>query len=178
MNISIRLVSTDDADQLTRVLVAERAFLAPWQPKYGEDYFTTTYQQRELGRALARYQEGASLPYAILGPERQLIGRINVNNVVRGAFHSGDLGYWVSQACTGQGVGTAAVAAIVDVAFGQHQLHRLQAGTLRHNFGSQRVLERNGFDRIGVAPKYLRIAGSWQDHLLYQRINDAEVQPA
>ncbi len=49
----------------------------------------------------------------------------------------------------------------------------MQAETLLHNTGSQRVLERNGFERIGLAPAYLRIAGSWQDHILFQVLNPA-----
>jgi ribosomal-protein-alanine N-acetyltransferase len=53
------------------------------------------------------------------------------------------------------------------------RLHRAEAGTLVHNIGSQRVLERNGFARYGLAPKYLRIAGRWQDHVLFQRINES-----
>jgi ribosomal-protein-alanine N-acetyltransferase len=32
------------------------------------------------------------------------------------------------------------------------------------------VLEKNGFERIGIARQYLQIAGAWQDHLLFQRI--------
>lgn len=50
------------------------------------------------------------------------------------------------------------------------RLHRLEASTLLHNIGSQRVLEKAGFERIGMAPKYLRIAGEWQDHALFQII--------
>ena len=57
-------------------------------------------------------------------------------------------------------------------AFGPLGLHRLEAGTLIDNIASQRVLERNAFARIGVAVRYLRIAGSWQDHFLYQRTSD------
>jgi RimJ/RimL family protein N-acetyltransferase len=34
------------------------------------------------------------------------------------------------------------------------------------------VLERNGFARIGLAPTYLKIAGRWQDCVLYPVIND------
>jgi len=37
-----------------------------------------------------------------------------------------------------------------------------------HNLGSQQVLQRNGFTLIGLAPRYLQIAGDWQDHLLFQ----------
>jgi ribosomal-protein-alanine N-acetyltransferase len=60
----------------------------------------------------------------------------------------------------------------VALSFGEYGLHRLQAGTLVHNHRSQQVLERNGFTRIGLAPRYLRIAGEWQDHLLFQRLAD------
>jgi ribosomal-protein-alanine N-acetyltransferase len=54
------------------------------------------------------------------------------------------------------------------IAFEELKLHRVQAETLLHNVASQRVLERNGFVRYGVAPDYLQIAGEWQDHAMYQ----------
>jgi ribosomal-protein-alanine N-acetyltransferase len=56
------------------------------------------------------------------------------------------------------------------VAFVELGLHRVQAGTLLHNVGSQRVLERNGFTRIGLAQDFLKIAGRWQDHILFQLV--------
>jgi ribosomal-protein-alanine N-acetyltransferase len=34
------------------------------------------------------------------------------------------------------------------------------------------VLEKNRFTRIGLAPRYLRIAGAWRDHLLFQRTGE------
>ncbi|MBV8301818.1 MAG: GNAT family N-acetyltransferase, partial [Candidatus Dormibacteraeota bacterium] len=50
------------------------------------------------------------------------------------------------------------------------ELHRLQAATLVRNRASQRVLEKNRFESIGVARRYLYIAGRWQDHVLYARV--------
>ena len=76
----------------------------------------------------------------------------------------------MSEDHTGRGVATAAVAAAAELAYGTCGLHRLQAATLVHNLGSQRVLQRNGFTLIGLAPRYLQIAGRWQDHLLFQRV--------
>ena len=55
-------------------------------------------------------------------------------------------------------------------AFKKLGLHRVQAETLLDNTPSQRVLERNGFVRYGLAPKYLNIAGRWQDHIMFQRL--------
>jgi ribosomal-protein-alanine N-acetyltransferase len=59
----------------------------------------------------------------------------------------------------------------IALAFGELGLHRIQAETLLSNVASQRVLDRNGFVRIGMAPTYLKIAGQWQDFILYQLIN-------
>jgi [ribosomal protein S5]-alanine N-acetyltransferase len=73
----------------------------------------------------------------------------------------------------GRGLGTAAVREIVDLAFGPLGLHRVEAGTLRRNIGSQRVVERNSFLPFGTAPAYLKIAGSWEDHVLYQAVNNS-----
>jgi RimJ/RimL family protein N-acetyltransferase len=64
-----------------------------------------------------------------------------------------------------------AVADIKRVAFGTLMLHRIEAGTLKHNIRSRRVLERNGFERFGLAPDYLRIDGRWQGHVMFQVIN-------
>jgi ribosomal-protein-alanine N-acetyltransferase len=83
------------------------------------------------------------------------------------------MGYWVGASHNGRGYATAAVREIVRVAFEELGLHRVQAETLLHNVRSQRVLEHNGFVRFGMAPAYLKIAGRWQDHAMYQVIAPA-----
>ena len=171
MAVGIRVVSPDDADVLADLLSRNRGFLAPWDPVRDDDYFTPDGQRTLLSRSLRRSRQGLDWP-GVVTVDGALVGRVNLNNLIRGAFCSADLGYWVDQAHNGRGVATAAVAAVVRLAFGELGLHRVQAGTLPHNRGSQRVLERNGFTRIGMAPRYLQIAGRWQDHLLFQRLAD------
>jgi ribosomal-protein-alanine N-acetyltransferase len=60
------------------------------------------------------------------------------------------------------------VREIVTAAFERLGLHRIEASTQLPNVGSQRVLERCGFTRIGVAPRYLKVDGDWKDVALYQ----------
>jgi [ribosomal protein S5]-alanine N-acetyltransferase len=100
-----------------------------------------------------------------------------VTNVARGPFSSGALGYWVAADQAGRGVGTYAVRAVVDDCFTTHGLHRLEAATLVDNLASQALLGRTGFAVIGRAPRYLRIAGQWRDHLLFQRLADDPATP-
>ena len=78
---------------------------------------------------------------------------------------------------TTEPVATRAVTAACGFAFDELELHRLEAGTLLHNLASQIVLDRNGFVPFGVAPNYLRIAGAWCDHVLFQRTSDDRPRP-
>jgi ribosomal-protein-alanine N-acetyltransferase len=61
---------------------------------------------------------------------------------------------------------------VLAIAFGELGLHRVQAGTLVENGASRRVLAKLGFAEIGFAPRYIQIAGRWQDHVLHQRLSD------
>ena len=172
--VATRLVSVDDVAVLTDLAVRNRDFLAPWDPVHPEAHFTEEGQLAAVLAALARHHDGTAMPHVVVD-DGQLVGRITLNGIVRGPLLSCSVGYWVSEDRTRRGVATAAVAAILRVAFEDLGLHRVQAETLLHNVGSQEVLRRNGFQSIGLAPAYLRIAGEWQDHLLFQRVNPTAV---
>ncbi len=168
-----RLITHGDAAALAALVRINRRFLAPWEPLRSDSYFTLAGQQDAIADVLARSHDGSVLPHVILDPSGRLVGRITLNGIVRGPFQSCSVGYWVAEADTGRGLATAAVADIITVAFGELGLHRIQAETLLHNTASQRVLQRNGFVCIGTAAAYLKIAGWWQDHHLYQVLNPA-----
>ena len=166
-----RLLTPDDATELTGVLRENRAFLAEWEPLRGDDYFTVEGQSALLEQALQDHDAGIAVPLAVLDADGRIVGRLNITNIVRGALQSAHLGYWVSCSHNGRGLASGAVAEAVRIAFDQLGLHRLQADTLIRNTGSQKVLHRNGFTAYGIAPRYLRIAGQWQDHILHQLLN-------
>lgn len=83
----------------------------------------------------------------------------------------------VSEHANGRGIATAAVREMTALAFDDLGLHRVEAATLTHNVRSQRVLEQSGFVRFGLAPTYLMIAGSWQDHVLFHLLNPRWTAP-
>ncbi|WP_432496755.1 GNAT family N-acetyltransferase [Kineococcus auxinigenes] len=165
---ALRLLTPADAAPLARLLAGDREFLAPFEPEREDGYETEAGQAALIDHLLAEHAAGRVVPFAIVH-DGELVGRSTITEVVRGPFQSGNLGYFVARAVNGRGVATRAVARTVEAAFGELGLHRLQAGTLLSNSASQAVLQRNGFERIGVARSYLRIAGRWQDHVLYQR---------
>jgi ribosomal-protein-alanine N-acetyltransferase len=156
----IRQLVAEDAAELARLLHANRSFLAPFEPEHDEDFFTAEGQRARI--------EAAEHYYAIVDGE-ELAGTISLSKLARGPFQSAHVGYWVDDASNGRGLASSALADLVEHAFTELGLHRIEAATLVDNGGSQRVLEKNGFTRIGIAPRYLRIAGAWRDHVLFQR---------
>jgi len=157
----IRPLVPDDAEELAAILTANREFTRPFDPERPEGFYTAAHQAR-----IIRERTGF---YAILD-DGAIAGTVALSNIVHGALRSANMGYWVDQGRNGRGLASAAVGEMVEqVAFGELGLHRVEAGTLVDNIGSQRVLEKNRFTRIGVAPRYLLIAGAWRDHVLFQR---------
>jgi [ribosomal protein S5]-alanine N-acetyltransferase len=168
-----RLITPDDAPVLAHLTTVNRDFLAPWEPARAEAHFSEAGQRVAIQGVLADHAHGRSLPFVIVNEAAEVVGRVNLNNIVRGASQSASLGYWLDQASGGRGLATAAVREITRLAFAELGLHRIQADTLVHNVPSQRVLARTGFVRMGLAPSYLKIAGRWQDCILHQLVNDA-----
>jgi ribosomal-protein-alanine N-acetyltransferase len=172
-----RLVRLSDAPVITGLLERNRDFLAPTSPPRPEGFFTLDGQRAGIQSGRAEHRRGTKLPHVILTGDGEVAGRITLNEIVRGPFQSCHLGYWVGAEYNGRGLATGAVREIIRVAFEELGLHRIEAGTLLDNVPSQRVLERNGFIRFGMAPAYLHIAGRWQDHVLYQVLNEPAASP-
>ncbi len=174
--MTIRPAVRGDAATLAALFSAQREHLGPWDPRRDPGFYTRAGQRSRLVGVERDRAAGTAFRCLIL-EDGELAGEIAISNVVRRSFQSANLGYWVARERSARGVATAAVAAMCEFAFGELDLHRLEAGTLLHNTGSQIVLDRNGFAPFGVAPKYLRIAGAWCDHVLFQRISDDRAEP-
>lgn len=175
---TLRLLRADDGAALARAYSANRAHLEPWEPLRPASFFTAAVQDADVRRSFAETSSGRAARFVVEGPGGEIRGRFNLNGIVRGAFDNADLGYWVDARLQGRGIATAAVAHVLGYARDELHLHRVQAGTLVHNVASQRVLAANGFTRIGLATRYLRIAGEWQDHILFQRLLEEGISAA
>ncbi|HJV99756.1 MAG TPA: GNAT family N-acetyltransferase [Arthrobacter sp.] len=167
--IHARVLRPSDAERMAAAYQHNRDHLAPWEPERAEGFFTSERQGQIIASKLALHAAGSEVPLVLVDGER-VVGALTLTGIVRGPFLSANLGYWVDKDCNGRGIGSAAVAFALDYARQELGLHRVQAATLTHNAASQKILERAGFDEIGLAPGYLKIAGSWQDHILYQRV--------
>ena len=98
-----------------------------------------------------------------------MVGRANIQNIVRAPMQSGVLGYWVDKDHLRRGLAKASVEFLEEQAQALG-LHRLEAGTMVENLASQRVLEACGYKKYGLAPRLLFLNGAWRDHVLFQKV--------
>ncbi|MCB5273729.1 putative ribosomal N-acetyltransferase YdaF [Arthrobacter sp. SO5] len=166
-SVSMRVLRLSDAGALAAAYVRNREYLSHWEPVRPEEYYTESWQAADIASRLVAHETGEGHPFGLFAGDT-LVGRFNVAGIVRGPFQNAGLGYWVDSDYAGRGLASAAVQRIVEMARDELGLHRIEASTLLHNVGSQRVLQKAGFQQIGMAPRYLQIAGKWQDHNLYQ----------
>lgn len=93
-----------------------------------------------------------------------LAGVININEIVRGSFCSGYLGYYALAPHHGRGYMRAGLATVLRLAFREYGLHRLEANIQPDNQRSIALVQSLGFRLEGYSPRYLKLGGRWRDH--------------
>ena len=96
-----------------------------------------------------------------------IVGRINLGGVLHGAFQNAHVGYWIDREHQRRGLVSEGVIGAFAFAFGVAKLHRLQIAIMPANVASLRVMEKVGVRKEGFAERYLRIAGRWEDHVIF-----------
>lgn len=93
-----------------------------------------------------------------------IVGVININEVIRGAFQSGSLGYYAFNPYAGKGLMHEGMLLVLKHAFGKLKLHRLEANIQPTNRASIALVKKCGFVREGLSRRLLKVRGRWQDH--------------
>jgi len=166
--IRVRPARMRDGAHWSRIRLAERDNLEPWEPtaelNWSERHNFSAWPPMFSGlRAEAR--RGRMLPY-VIDLDGRFCGQLTIGNVTHGALRSAWIGYWVSAEVTGGGVATGALALALDHCFGPVGLHRVEATVRPENVASRRVLAKVGFREEGLLRRYLNVDGGWRDHLL------------
>jgi [ribosomal protein S5]-alanine N-acetyltransferase len=149
--------SPADAAEFIAAVRASRSLLHPWADPADSPGRYSAYLQRA---ALADHA-CFLIRHRSCG---KLVGFVNINSIVRSALQSGHLGYAGFASHAGRGLMTAGLRAVVNTAFGDMGLHRLEANIQPANARSIGLVRRLGFRQEGFSPQYLLIDGQWRDH--------------
>jgi [ribosomal protein S5]-alanine N-acetyltransferase len=169
--VTLRHLTAADAEALLAFMTENREFLEQWEPVREAEFFTLEAQVADIEAAAADADADRRHAFGIFAGG-ELVGRLALNQIVRGVFQNAYLGYSIGERWNGRGLASEAVGVAVGFAFGELGLHRVQAAVMPRNAASIRVLEKNGFREEGYAVGYLCINGVWEDHRIFARTRD------
>lgn len=171
--LTLRPPTRKDAGAVADLLSRNRDYFGVWESDREESYFTKDGQTALMLRAIAGWDSGTRYYFLIeRKSDNVLIGTIHITSVLRGAFQSCRLGYKMDREAAGNGYMTEAMKPAIDFMFREQGLHRIIANVMPNNKGSRRVLDKLGFEREGLARKYMKVGGQWEDHICMVLINE------
>ena len=161
----LRLFEESDADELYALTDRNRAHLEPWLPWVSAtrspadslEFIRITRRQADAddGEQLAIVDRGGAIA-GVVG-----FHRVDWQN------RATTIGYWLGAEHQGRGVMTEAVRALVDAAFSERALHRIEISAAVGNARSRAIPERLGFREEGVRRDAERHGERYLDLVVY-----------
>jgi ribosomal-protein-alanine N-acetyltransferase len=162
--VLIRPPGPEDCLNFLAAVRRSRSFHHPW--------VSPPSTAKAFENYLERLTSGAHCGFLVIHQDGQLAGVINLNNVIRGAFHSAFLGYYAFSPMAGQGLMREGMLLVIRRAFTVLKLHRLEANVQPKNHRSIALVRKCGFVREGFSRRYLKVDGRWRDHERWAILRD------
>ena len=140
----LQFIRLDHAPALLVFERENRAYFAASIPDRGDEFFAE-FDTRHA-QLLAWQAAGTDYFHLLVAERGEVVGRVNLAEVADG---SAELGYRIAQKAAGQGLATAAVRKVRELAATEYGLTRLRARVTLGNPASRKVLEHNGFVAVG-----------------------------
>ncbi|KRL98788.1 GNAT family N-acetyltransferase [Liquorilactobacillus satsumensis] len=162
--LTLRVPATSDAHQLYSLIAHDQKELQRWLP-WAKTTLSPADEEAFILYSLGQIQEG-KLWSATLCVADTPAGTIDIHEISMQNAR-GQVGYWLGQKYQGKGFMTQALTKVIEVAFSELELHRLELITDSRNKKSQKVATRAGFKRECCLHDYLREEADFHDAFLY-----------
>ena len=168
-------VRPEDVAPYRLAVEQSRVRLTQWNPVDPEDL------ERHLS---VQSRDHRTFLVHALRPEgdHDIVGKINVVDVVRARFESAAMGYDAYDPYAGRGLFAEGLRLVLNLAFAQEAaggmgLHRVAAAVQPANLRSAGLLRSLGFQREGFSPRMFWLPGAdgnhgWRDHVSYVVLRD------
>lgn len=170
----LKILDMSRAEQVLDYYIRNKEFLEEWEAVKSERFYTKACQEILLEKDLEDFNNKTSLRLWIYKKDQsnKIIGTMAFTNIVRGVFLSCFLGYKLDKDEINQGYMTEAVQKGIRIMFEEQGLHRIEANIMPKNLRSRKVAEKLEFYNEGMARKYLKINGKWEDHIHMVLLNE------
>jgi ribosomal-protein-serine acetyltransferase len=143
----ISLLQTRHAEQLFAMMKADWEHFRKWMPNLHDDYSVADSAGFIQG-SLNRFAAGTEIAAGIR-KDGKLAGFVALKSI-NAQHRTANLGYFLSSGAQGSGLVTKACRVLLDYAFGELKLNRVDVYCAAENAKSRAVAERLGFTHEGT----------------------------
>ena len=159
----LRVLRERDAEELYRLVEANRGYLAEWMPWAAEQTLEGTIAFLRVTERRQAENNGFEAALVLDGRIVGAAGFPGVDWVARAT----SIGYWLDEGHQGRGLMTSAVRGLVDHAFDEWDLHRVEIQAAVDNRRSRAIPERLGFVEEGIRREAERVGDRYLDLVVY-----------
>ena len=170
--VYLQSLRPEDADALFALTDRNRLYLREWLP-----WLDRTQEVADSASFIAFCQkearEGVGETFGIW-EKGNLVGVCGLQKLSKVNL-SANIGYWISQDRAGEGLARLATSCLMDYAFTELSLQRIEIRCATENLASQKVAERCGLIFEGIALQCERLYDRFVDHRIYSAIHPVPV---
>lgn len=164
----LRLIESSDSDKLQSCIVRSPT-LHRWVDWCHAD-FTNDDAERFILATRLNWVKSEAYGFGVFCRKSDaLIGMVAINELYH-TFNMASIGYWIADDYQGQGLGTAAVNALIEFCFSQLKVTRIEVVCAPENLASQKLIEKCGGLFETRARNRFIFDGLAQDGLVYSII--------
>ena len=171
----LKVIDRSCAELVIDYYLRNKAFLKEWETEKDDEFYTIQYQEEQLDKELAYIENNYSIRLWIFkrNDESKIIGSVLFYNYIRAAFLSCHMGVKLDKDEVNKGYMTEACQKGIEIIFNEFGMHRIEVYIMPKNKCSLGLVEKLGFNNEGLAYKYCKINGKWEDLVRMVLINDA-----
>jgi ribosomal-protein-serine acetyltransferase len=163
------LLEEGHAAEIYEIVDRDRAYLTEWLP-----WVDMTHSPGDIAifirRSLEQFARNEG-PHAGILYDGRIRGCVGLKPV-DWANRKTEIGYWLSSDCQGRGLITDACRAVIDLAFGEWNLHKIEIRVAVGNERSARVPARLGFTLEGTLRHAQKLRDRWLDLRIFGLLAD------
>lgn len=160
----LSLLEIKDAEKLYDLINRNRDHIGEWL-KFPNITLKEDDSKTFIERTRIRYAKNEGYWLGIWNEDR-LAGSIGYLYVDQENKKT-EIGYWLGKEYEGKGIITKSIKILINYAFDDLQLHKIEIGAARDNTRSRAIPEKLGFKREGEIRDYEYINGRFLDRIIY-----------
>jgi len=160
--LRLKEIGLEDADSIYRTIINEREYLSEWLP------FVSITNNLADTQAFVQsiINSGRKNFICAIFCKQQFIGLIGLKDIDT-YNKKAEIGYWLSEAFQHKGIITRSCRAIIDFAFDELGLNRIQIKVASENSKSLHVAERLNFTREGIEREGELLSNGFADLVVF-----------